>query len=295
MGPPDSVAAFPRAGRSHSATDPPSTITQVLSLARYQFRDYLRARRFLLMVGIVAVIGVILTALVAHFGLASSSSAPLDFYSTYWGLGVPYVIAFAGIIFGADAIAGEFQNKTGYFLMGLPIRRVTVYFGKYLAALAASLTAVGLFAAILLANGAYYFGTNAFPWQLGASLVLAVVYLLALLGATFLFSSLFKTSTYATLVVAVLFLIGFSLLQDLVSGVIKSEPWFIISYASAVIADVFLNPYPPRSVDMHPFGPRGPVTTVYTPTLPEGVAIMLVYFVLTLLVGLWLFEREEFS
>jgi ABC-2 type transport system permease protein len=272
----------------------PSTVQQVGRLARYQLRDYLRSRRFILMLGIVGVIGGVLTGIIAYFRPPESLTSPLAFYANFWGMGVAFVITFAGIIFGADAIAGEFQNKTGYFLMGLPIRRVTVYIGKYLAALAAASTAVLVYLGILLGNGAYYFGVGALPWQLGVSFLLALVYLVALVGATFLFSSLFKTSTYATLVVAVLFLFGFTLLQTLVSSLIKVEPFFIISYASAIIGDVFLNPYPAHVAQVPGFGGGGS-TTVYTPTIPEGIGIMLIYFVATLLVGLWLFEREEFA
>ena len=267
---------------------------QVFKLARYQFRDYLRSRRYVLMMAIVAIIGAILTAVLAYFRPRASSTAP-PVLRIVLGRRGDLVIVFAGVIFGGDAIAGEFQNKTGYFLMGLPIRRSTIYIGKYLAAFAASLTAMVVFLVILLANGAYYLGGNALPWQLGASFLLAVAYLLALLGTTFLFSSMFKTSAYATLVVAILFLFGFSILQELVVVLAKIEPWMVISYADSVIGTIFDNPYPAHIQHVAGFTPRSPSMTVYTPTIAEGVAIMLAYFVITSLLGLLLFEREEFT
>ncbi len=273
-----------------------TSVEQVLKLARYQFRDYLRSRRYLLMMAIVGIIGLILTAVLAYFrpgGLIDTSAA---FYGSFWGGGATVVIVFAGVIFGGDAIAGEFQNKTGYFLMGLPIRRTTIYIGKYLAALAASLTAMVVFLLILLANGFYYLGTGALPWQLGASFLLAVIYLLALLGTTFLFSSMFKTSAYATLVVAVLFLFGFTILQDVVVGLAKNEPRFVISYASYILGTVFYKPYTAHITHVASgFGRGAPLMTVYTPTIVEGVAIMVAYFLITSLLGLFLFEREEFT
>jgi ABC-2 type transport system permease protein len=277
--------------------DPPNvgtSLEQILKLARYQFRDYLRSRRYILMMAIVAIIGAILTAVLAYFRPASLIDSSTAFYGSFWGGGAPVVIVFAGVIFGGDAIAGEFQNKTGYFLMGLPIRRTTIYVGKFLAALAASITAMIVFLLILLANGAYYLGANALPWQLGASFLLAIIYLLALLGTTFLFSSMFKTSAYATLVVAILFLFGFTILQEVVIGLAKIEPWMVISYASSILGTVFENPYPAHITHMtSAFGGRP--TTVYTPTIAEGVAIMIAYFVITSLLGLLLFEREEFT
>jgi len=205
---------------------------------------------------------------------------------------------FAAVIFGADAIAGEFQNKTGYFLMSLPLRRSAIYAGKYLAALTASITMIALYLIILVLNGVYYFGASAFPWQLGASFALSLVYLLAVLGSAFLFSSLFKTTTYAVLVVAVLFLIGFSILQAWVTDLVKIEPWFLISYASGILADIFQTPYPPHTQAVIVHGSITSVTltvTTYTPTVIEGLAIMVGYFFITTVLGLFLFEHEEFT
>jgi ABC-2 type transport system permease protein len=265
----------------------PSDGHQAFRLMRFQLRDYLRSRRFLLMTALTLAIAAIVTVVVAHFrgGLVST---PAAFYGSFWGGGVAALIVFAGIIYGGDAIAGEFQNKTGYFLMGLPLKRGTIYQGKFLAAYLASTTAVLLYLVVLVLNGIYYFGMGAFPWQLGASLLLALLYLAALLGTTFMFSSLFKTSAYAILVVAVLFLFGFTIAQALVTDLVKIEPWFLISYASPVIGNIFLDPYPSHSVTQ--FG-----HTSYTATVPEAVLIMVLYFVLTTLAGYALFTREQFT
>jgi ABC-2 type transport system permease protein len=275
----------------------PSSAVQVIRLARYQLRDFLLSRRFILMLGIVAILGIILTAVVGYYRPASLLGTSNNFYGQIWAGGVTIVIVFAGVIFGGDAIAGEFQNKTGYFLMGLPVKRTTVYSGKYIAAFVSSLVAVLAFALILVGNAAFYFGSGAFTLDFVESFLLAVVYLLALLGATFLFSSLFKTSTYAVLVVAVMFIFGFSILQALVAGLVRIEPWFIISYASPVIGYPFDSVIPPHVVHTALGGPggRGPVITSYNPTYVEGVVIMLGYFLVTAIAGLLLFEREEFS
>ena len=270
-----------------SAGGLPTDEHQAFRLMRFQFRDYLRSRRFLLMTALTLVIAAIVTLVVAHFrgGLVSS---PTAFYGSLWGGGVGVLIVFAGIIYGGDAIAGEFQNRTGYFLMGLPLKRGTIYQGKFLAAYLASTTAVVLYLVILVFNGIYYFGMSAFSWQLAASFLLALLSLAALLGTTFLFSSLFKTSAYAILVVAVLFLFGFTIAQTLVEDLVRIEPWFLLSYATPVIGNIFLSPYP-----SHTNGAFGIIS--YTATIPEAIAIMIAYFVLTTLAGYALFSREQFT
>ncbi len=285
-------AASFRDRKASSEQQLPRTLNQILILARWQWRDYLRSRRFLILFAIITVVGVIITAVTAYFKPAFVNS-PTALYGTLWGGAVTIPIVFAGILFGGDAIAGEFQNKTGYFLLGLPIRRVTVYAAKYIAALFASFVILVYFAAIILANGVYYLGANAFPWQFGLSFLLATVYLLALLGFTFLFSSLFKTSSYATLLTAVLFLFGFNILQLVISGLAHAEPWMVISYSSGIIGNVFQDPYPPNIVPPDPRG--GPPFSTYNPTVETGVAIMLAYLVISAIAGLFFFERKEFS
>ena len=287
------------AGGSAPHLSVPRSVAQVGKLTRYQLREYLRSRRYVALAAIVLVIGAILTIVVAHFrGMLVSTN--LAFYGSFWGGGVDVVIILAAVFFGGDAIAGEFQNKTGYFLMGLPLRRATVYVGKFIAAFLASVSMMLLFLAVLIANGAYYFGTGLLPWQLALSLLLALVYLVAVLGATFLFSSLFKTSAYGFVLTAILFLFGFTLLQDLVADLVKIEPWMIISYAESAIGQVF-SPNPNwgitgTAVTMTTgMGRFHVTTTTYTAGIAEAVVIMIVYFLVTAAAGLWLFEREEFS
>ncbi len=277
----------------------PVSSEQVLKLTRYQLREYLRSRRFVALLAIVLAVGAILTAIVAHFrgGIVTTN---LAFYGSLWGGGVAIPIVLSAVFFGGDAIAGEFQNKTGYFLMGLPVRRATVYVGKFIAAYLASAAMVLLFLAILLANGAYYFGSAALPWQLALSLLLSLLYLAAVLGATFLFSSLFKTSAYGFVLTAILFLFGFSLLQDVLVDLAKVEPWMIISYASSTIGGVFGSNinwglFGVKTVSTMMVGRISVTTVSWTAGIGEGIVIMIAYLVITALAGLVLFEREEFN
>ena len=274
----------------------PDSFPQIPKLTRYQLREYLRSRRSSRSSrssshrrdpdgGRGALIA------------AASSRTNLAFYGSFWGGGVDLIIVLAAVFFGGDAIAGEFQNKTGYFLMGLPLRRSTVYLGKFIAAFLASVAMLLLFLVILLANGAYYFGTGLFPWQLGLSLLLAVCYLVSVLGFTFLISSLFKTSAYGFVLTVILFLFGFSILESLITGLVKVEPWMIISYAESTIGNVFSS-----SVELGASGHRHDRATWAVSDeldvhagIAEGILIMIVYFVVTALAGLALFEREEFN
>jgi ABC-2 type transport system permease protein len=204
------------------------------------------------------------------------------------------VIVLSGVFFGGDAISGEFQNKTGYFGIPNPIRRSSIYIGKWLAAVIAATAILGVFTVITVGNGLYYFGLNV-PYQFGLSVLFAWFYLAAVLGFTFFFSSLFKSSSMSILVTIILFLFVFSLIQTLVANLVKIEPWFILTYGAQIIGNILMVPYPPHA-SVASFGPPGgPTFTTYNVTIPEGLAIIGLYFIITAILGLVLFERKEFT
>ena len=270
----------------------PSSMTQVGIITKYTFLDYFRSRRFFILLAITILISALLTILVGYYRPAAFvSSGPLSFYSSWWGNSTTFVVVLSGIFFGGDAISGEFQNKTGYFGIPNPIRRSSIYVGKYFAAFIASTIILGIFTAITVGNGLFYFGLN-IPYQFGESLLFAWFYLIAVLGFTFLFSSIFKSSAMSILVTAILFLFAFNLLQTLVSALVQIEPWFILTYGAQIIGNVLMVPYPAHSATID----AGRISlTTYNVTIPEGLAIIVAYFILTAVLGLLLFERKEFT
>lgn len=276
-----------------------SSLSQVRTMTKYAFLNYFRARRFYVMLVIVVLIAALLTFVAAYyrpaafgFGTPSSQDPALTFYSAFWGSVPTLVVLLSVVFFGGDAISSEFQNRTGYFLIPNPLRRSVVYIGKWLAALGASTLILAVFALIALANGTYFFGTSV-PYQFEESLLFAWIYLVSALGLTFMFSSLFKTSIISILTTVMLFLIVFDVIDTIASVVAGIEPWFSITYAGGIIANVLTVPFPLHSVTQA-FGRRFTLTTFNAP-IPEGLAIMAVYFVISAALGLWLFERKEFT
>jgi ABC-2 type transport system permease protein len=281
----------------------PSSLTQVGITMKYTFLDYFRSRRFFILLIITLIVSVILTVLVGYYRPISflgdpvelASMRELTFYSSWWGRSVPFVIILGGIFFGGDAISGEFQNKTGYFGVPNPIRRSSIYIGKWLSAFIAATIIFAVFATITVGNGLYYFGPNV-PIQFGQSLLYAWFYLAAVMGFTFFFSSLFKNSSMSILLTAILFLFVFSLIELLVSTLVNVEPWFILTYGAGIIGNI-LNPLGfPDHVVHTPLGRQGRFTiTSYNAYVPEGLLIIGLYFIITAILGLILFERKEFT
>lgn len=278
----------------------PSSLTQVGITTKYTFLDYFRSRRFFILLTITLLVGVLLTVVVGYYRPASFLTSELAFYSNWWGNSATYVIILSGIFFGGDAIAGEFQNKTGYFGLPNPIRRSSVYIGKLLAAFSASSIMLGVFTAVTVGNGLYYFGLS-IPFEFVYSVLFAWFYLAAVLGFTFFFSSVFKSTSMSTIVTAILFLFAFSLIQTLVSSLVQIEPWFILTYGAQIIGNILTVPYPQHKVVTN-FGNGGGAgpnigisLTTFNVQIPVGLAIIGIYFVVTAVLGLLIFERKEFS
>ena len=274
----------------------PSSMAQVRISMKYTFLEYFRSRRFLILLIITLLIAALLTIIVAWRRPEGFLASNLGFYSSWWGTSVTFVIILAGIFFGGDAISGEFQNKTGYFGIPNPVRRSSIYIGKWLSAFLAATAIMLIFTVITIANGVYYFGSSGVPYQFGLSLLFAWFYLAAVLGLTFLFSSLFKSSSISILVTVILLLFGFTLIQTLVSDLVGIEPWFVLTYGSGIIGNILNATYPPaKTVTSTVFGHRTITTTTFAASVPQGLAIIGLYFIIMTILGLILFERKEFN
>lgn len=271
--------------------DIPSSLTQIGTITKYEMLNYFRSRRFFILLAIDLLIAGLLTFLVAYYGIVTPTTTTFQFYSLWWSGVLTFIIALSGIFFGGDAISGEVQNKTGYFLVGHPLRRSSIYIGKWIAAFIASLIVLGVFVGVTVVNGLYYFGTNV-PWNIGEAFIFSILYLMAVLGLTFFFSSLFRSSSMSILVTAILFVFAFSLIEMLVQELAGIEPWFIITYGAGIIGNVLKEFYP---ITQPGTGIRGREVQFYAVSIPEGIAIMLGYFIVTAILGLILFERREFT
>ena len=275
---------------SESKNKVPSSLEQTRIITKYTLLDYIRSRRFYILLLITVITGAILTAVAYYNPSGIFRDTNLDFYSNWWGNSATFMVILSAVFFGGDAISGEFQNRTGYYGVPNPIRRSSIYIGKWISAFIASTVILGIFTVITLGNGLGYFGWV--PSQFIESIAFTWLYLIAALGFTFFFSSLFKNSSYSILVTFVLFLFVFNIVDLVLGRFAGIEPWFMITYGSDIIANILSVPYPNHIVT-ETLGNHK--ITMYTATVPEGLVIMAVWFAITAIAGLILFERKEFT
>lgn len=283
------LAATPDAQTFEPANNKvPSDLAQCGVQTEFEFLNYLRSTRFYILLAIVSTIGIAIMAVMYVYKPSTYLSSPIAFYSVWWGNVVNLCVILTGIFFGADAISTEFQNRTGYYLIPNPVRRSSIYVGKWIASFLASAIAIGVYAAITIADGAIYFGSNV-PYQFGESFAFAIFYIFPILGVSFFISSVFKNNSYSILVTAILLLFGFNYIAPLITTLSNSEPWYVLTYGAGIITNVLSSSgYPPHEVVIAGF-------TSYSATIPEGLAIMFTYFVVTSILGITLFEKKDFN
>jgi len=269
-----------------------STLNQIRIITKYSFLNYFRARRFYVMLVIVFLISGLLTFAFAYFRPASIlQGTALGFYGAGWGSFVVLIVILSTALFGGDAIASEFQNRTGYFLVPNPVRRSAIYVGKWFAALAASSIILAVYAVLVIANGLYYF-PGSIPWEFVESLTFAWIFVISALSLMFAFSSLFKSSAVSIVMGIMLLLIIFNVIDEVATALAGIEPWYSITYADGIISNVLSPTFPSHSTVL----PAGRFNiAVFNATIPEGLAIMAVYFIVAAVIGLWLFEKKEFT
>ncbi len=269
-------------------TNEPSDLGQLFTIFGYQFKNYIRSKRLYILFIITLIIIILFVVVKSYYGNPGNETVKTtagDFLSF-----APTLAVLTALFFGGDAIAAEYQNKTGYFLFPNPVKRYVIFWGKYIASLLASMIILFLYY-LVGAIYVYWFHTT-IPIEFLFSLLYALIFLLSLLSLTYFFSTLFRNGAIALTIVAILYFFVFNIING-ISELAGVEPWYSITYAASIITLVFAGKY---MGDYHHLtvAHRGVVTiSVYMPYLWEGVVIMVAYFLISAALAMVIFGRKE--
>jgi len=260
-----------------------SPVAQVITVASYEIRKYIRGRRLL---GILILVGLIVglfLGLPPALGIAYAST-PNAFVSTFATFASLLVIL-GGVLFAADALVSEHEKRTGYFLFPNPVRREVLVVGKIAASLIVCAAVLTLYygAAAIAALAI----THSLTWDIGLSYLYALAYMTAVVGIAYLISSLLKSTVAATVLTFFLFTLIFSIVGGILP-LAKIAPWFIPTSASGIIADALGGPA------VGP-GPGGGPGAGFIPDPATSVIVFLAYAVAGAVLAILLFRRRELS
>jgi ABC-type transport system involved in multi-copper enzyme maturation permease subunit len=200
---------------------------------------------------------------------------------TYPFLG--FAIYLAAALLGGDAISGDFGARTGYYTLVLPLRRVVLFLGRYLAAILATIVVILIYYAYALVQTVVFFGTVPGLETL-QSLGIALIFAAAAMGLAFFFSSLTKSPTISIVLTVLVFFILLPVAVGIVSGLTDLNPWWSLTSAVTLIT--------------LPFGEAargGALAGMWIPTYAQGIGIIMGYLAAFTLVGYFLYEYKESS
>ena len=259
---------------------------QVCIVTRYELLKHLRRRRLVAVLVITLAVAALQLVVPPAFNIPYAKE-PKGFAQSFLGF-VDMLIIICGAFFAGDAIASEFEHKTGYVIFPNPVKRVVLFAGKFLAALFSVLLMVGLYYAICAFSMLAIYGTPIV--EVSYSFVYAFLYLLGVLGLTFLFSTILRGSMGATLLSFFTLFMILPITQSMLT-LTGNEPWYIITYAAGIITQV-INP-PKVRVEKMTVGNM--TVWIFHPDITTSVLVLLAYFLVTVALSILIFRQKQMT
>jgi len=257
--------------------------SQLITIMRYEMLKFLRGKKLYIMLALIAVIAVAIMIIPPALGESyPNADAFIQFFAQFANILVILIVT----LFGADSIVYDFEKGTAFVLYPNPVRRRTIFVGKFLSAF---LVSAGVLVAYYLLASVLDFGINqAVPLETVWSLLLAIGYMFALLSVTFLVSTTMKSTLAASVIVFALFFLVFSMVEGVLT-VVGQEPFFVITSMSTVIQDIMVTPFP--ETVKQDFGAFQ--VLIYHPTVRTALLVITGYAIPSLALAYNRFLKKE--
>ena len=255
----------------------------------YEFLKHIRRRRLYVILGL---------ALLAELAVIIGVPLLMDGYpnsvmvmAALLTIG-PSLATIGAVFFAGDAIAGEFETKTGFILFTNPVRRITLVAGKYLACcVAVTLLIVFCYAIVSISLWAIY---GSVPVETAKSFGLCLLFAGSILSVTFFFSSVSKGAMGAT-VMTLLFVMVISGIVESVLLMAGKPYWFLLSTGGDSVAAVY-GGYELLMEGIMPQGSMGMLPfEIETPDIGLTALAMVVYLVVGLVSSIWISGRRQLA
>jgi ABC-type transport system involved in multi-copper enzyme maturation permease subunit len=196
-------------------------------------------------------------------------------------------IAFISGFLGGFSIANDFTHNTSTFVLALPVRRRTIYLGRYLCALTLGGVLIGVYYAYVASVTFYNYAS--IPLSLIASFALSIIFVGSALAIAFMLSALLKserTTSFATIITLFLVLpIGQGVLE-----LRNIDPIGILTYAGfAAFRVISTKATVSFQINIVNLAPNYPIN----PGILEGTLVMIAYLVAALSIGLFSYTKSE--
>jgi ABC-2 type transport system permease protein len=255
----------------------------------YEFLKHIRRKRLYIILALTLVAEAAVLILVPVLGDGYPDNVTV--MAALLSVG-PSMATLGAIFFAGDAIAGEFESKTGFILFTNPVKRTTLVIGKYLACYGAVMLLVILGYVISTISLLVIYGTV--PLASGGSFGLCLLYAGAVLSVSFFFSSVMKGSMSATVVTLVFIMVISSIISSVL--MMTDQPyWFLLSSNGDTIATI----YGGYETFLRGMGGGGNIGNVpfalRNPSISLSALSMSLYLAVGFVLSLWLTKRRQLA
>jgi len=108
----------------------PNSISQIITVCRFELLKFLRGKKILAILGITLAISIILSIL-PELTNTDYPSTDSDFFLSNLPF-VKYFLIISATLFGSSAIISEFHERTGYTLFPNPVSKLSIWMGSFL-------------------------------------------------------------------------------------------------------------------------------------------------------------------
>ena len=198
-------------------------------VAKNEFKKYFRGKKLILCAGIMVLILAMLTILPYVFGDGlPKEPRELTLLFVFFAY---LIVVLTATLFGSTTIVSEYEERTALITFTKPIRKISIFLGKFVAAIIVGVlfTLVYYGATIAIC----YAVTGAIASETFTSLGLALLYVFAAMGVAILISSAMKKGSSATIMTFITLLLLMSVLSLALSSSV--ETWWMLDQAADMI------------------------------------------------------------
>ncbi len=271
-----------------------SDANQYMISLKYQFKSYLRTKRFLGLILFTTIISIGITALMLHdeYSMLKAGTPLLYFYKYLSGFSADLVVII-GAFFGGDIISTDTGTNAAYYTLVQPVRRSILFVGRFTAALISSFIIVLVYFVVGVGSSLYLYG-KVTP-VIFESLGILVLFLAAAIAFASLFSGIFKGQSSGIIVSVLLLFIGFPIIDEFVGSIGGIDPLFSLNFAGEIMYLIFEKPYPAVKASGSGFGPGAGAGAFYTfsPTVMQGLGVLIAYILICGIIAVILYSRRQ--
>lgn len=242
-----------------------------------EFRKYFRGKSmtiFTILLGLVLFLNIALPYIVGD-GLSKDPTELAYSFASAMLL----IIIMSATLFTSGSIASEFEERTALVLFTKPLKKWSVFLGKFISACMIGFAFILIYYAILTCVSLIVTGSTS-P-HLPVSLGLAFACMFGSAGVAVLISSVSKKFGLAAILTFVLMLLIMPLISSMLSlGSI--DPWFMLDEGAYSVGNVFLHS-----------GASEFLPSSTAPDVGRSAVVMLVWGAVTSIIGYLIFRRRE--